>query len=118
MSLPAHVHRFSAAGMQMLAAVGMTADYMHEKRRGFSTFALDLIQAGDARVGDMIAITTVISHLGNSSLRFVHRMTGRDERDIASLVQSGVHLDLDARRSAAIPEALRPAIEALVHPDP
>ena len=118
MSLPAHVHRFSAAGMQMLAAVGMTADYMHEKRRGFSTFALDLIQAGDARVGDMIAVTTVISHLGNSSLRFVHRMTGRDERDIASLVQSGVHLDLDARRSAAIPEALRPAIEALVHPDP
>ena len=116
MSLPAHVHRFSAAGMQMLAAVGMTADYMHEQRRGFSTFALDLMQVADARVGEMIAVTTVISHLGNSSLRFVHRMTGRDGRDIASLVQSGVHLDMDARRSAAIPTALRPAIEAFVNP--
>ena len=116
MSLPAHVHRFSAAGMQMLAAVGMTADYMHEQRRGFSTFALDLTQVGEARVGEMIAVTTVISHLGNSSLRFVHRMTAGDGRDIASLVQSGVHLDMDARRSAAIPEALRPAIEALVNP--
>jgi len=115
MSQPAQVHRFSAANMQMLAAVGMTADYMHEQRRGFSTFALDLIQVGDATVGEMIAVTTLISHLGNSSLRLVHRMTGRDGRDIASLVQSGVHLDMDARRSAAIPETLRPAIEALVN---
>jgi acyl-CoA thioesterase FadM len=116
MSQPAQVHRFSAANMQMLAAVGMTADYMHQQRRGFSTFALDLIQVGDATVGEMIAVTTLISHLGNSSLRLVHRMTGRDGREIASLVQSGVHLDMDARRSAAIPEALRPAIEALVNP--
>jgi acyl-CoA thioesterase FadM len=116
MSLPAHVHRFSAANMQMLAAVGMTADYMHEQRRGFSTFALDLMQVGEARVGEMITVTTVIAHLGTSSLRLVHRMTGRDGRDIASLVQSGVHLDMEARRSAAIPQALRPAIAALVNP--
>jgi acyl-CoA thioesterase FadM len=58
----------------------------------------------------------VIAHLGTSSLRLVHRMTGRDGRDIASLVQSGVHLDMEARRSAAIPQALRPAIAALVNP--
>jgi hypothetical protein len=62
----------------------------------------------------MIAVTKVISHR-HLSLRFVHLMTGGDGRDIASLVQSGVHLDMDARRSAADPEALRP-IEALVNP--
>ncbi len=114
MSLHAHVLRFSAASMQMQAAAGMTATYMHEQRRGYSTFALDLTQIGEARVGDMIDVTTSIAHLGNSSLRFAHRMTGPGGREIASLVQSGVHLDMDARRSTAIPDELRASIQKLL----
>jgi acyl-CoA thioesterase FadM len=117
MSLPAYVHRFSAAGMQTLAAVGITAAYMQERRRGFSTFELDLTQVGSATVGDIIDVTTSISHLGNSSLHLAHRMTGPDGREIAFLVQSGVHLDMDARRSTAIPDELRAAIGKLLTRD-
>ena len=93
-----------------MAAIGMTAAYMHERRRGFSTFELDLTQVGDAYVGEMIDVRTSLSHLGNSSLRFVHRMIAPRGREIARLVQSGVHLDMDARRSAPIPEDLRVTI--------
>ncbi len=107
MSLSAHILRFSAASMQMQAAVGMTAKYMHEQRRGYSTFELDLTRTGSAGVGEMIDVTTSVAHLGNSSLRFVHRMTGPGGREIACLVQSGVHLDMDARRSTPIPDELR-----------
>ena len=114
MSLPAHIHRFSAAGMQMLAAVGMTAIYMQEQRRGFSTFELDLTQVGGANVGDIVDVTTSISHVGNSSLRLSHRMTGPNGREIASLVQSGVHLDMDARRSTAIPDKLRASMQEIL----
>ena len=117
MSLPAHVHRFSAAGMQTLAAVGMTAAYMHEQRRGFSTFALDLLQVAGAKAGDIMDVTTSVSHLGNSSLRLAHRMTARDGREIAFLVQSGVHLDMDARRATAIPDELRALIRRLLMED-
>jgi acyl-CoA thioesterase FadM len=115
MSLPAHIHRFSAASMQTLAAVGMTSSYMEDRRRGYSTFELDLTQFARAGVGDIIDVTTSVAHLGNSSLRLAHRMTGRNGAQIAFLMQSGVHLDMDARRSAAIPDELRPAIERLVH---
>jgi acyl-CoA thioesterase FadM len=114
LSLPAHVHRFSTAGMQALAAIGMTAAYMQQQRRGFSTFELDVTLNGDAYVGDVIDVTTSLVHLGNSSLRFAHRMTGPKGREIAHLVQSGVHLDMDARRSTAIPDALRAAIHKLL----
>ena len=114
MSLPAHIHRFSAAAMHILAAVGMTTAYMHEKRRGFSTFELDLTRVGAANVGDIIDVTTSVAHLGNSSLRLVHRMTGPTGREIAFLVQSGVHLDMDARRSTAIPDELRASMQALL----
>jgi acyl-CoA thioesterase FadM len=114
MSQLAHVHRFSAAAMQTLAAVGMTASYMHEQKRGFSTFELDLTRFGEAKAGDIIDVTTAVSHLGNSSLRFAHRMTGPKGREIAFLVQSGVHLDMDARRSTPIPDELRASIQKLL----
>lgn len=117
MSLPAHVHRFSAASMQTLAAVGMTSRYMEDRRRGYSTFELDLTQFAGAGVGDIIDVTTSVAHLGKSSLRLAHRMTGRNGAQIAFLMQSGVHLDMDARRSTAIPDELRPAIERLVYPE-
>jgi len=95
----------------------MTAAYMHEQRRGYSTFELDLTQVGSARVGDIVDVTTSIAHLGNSSLRFAHCMTGPNGREIAFLVQSGVHLDMDARRSTAIPDALRASIGKLLIED-
>jgi acyl-CoA thioesterase FadM len=115
MSLPAHIRRFSAASMQTLAAVGMSSRYMLERRRGYSTFELDLTRFAGAGVGDMIDVRTSVAHLGNSSLRLAHRMTGRHGGEIAFLMQSGVHLDMDARRSTAIPDELRPAIEKLLH---
>ena len=117
MSLPAHIHRFSAAALQTLAAIGMNAAYMQEQKRGFSTFELDLTRVGEASTGDIIDVTTAVSHLGKSSLSLAHRMTGPQGREIAVLVQSGVHLDMDARRSTPIPDALRASIQKLLTRD-
>jgi acyl-CoA thioesterase FadM len=114
MSLPAHVHRFSGAALHALAAIGMTAAYMLEQKRGFSTFELDLTHIGEARTGDVISVTTALSHLGKSSLRLIHRMTGPGDREIAVLTQSGVHLDMDARRSSPIPDELRASAQRLL----
>lgn len=114
MALAAHVHRFSSAGMQFLSSIGMTGEYMHQNRRGFSTLALDLRLAATAKVGDRIDVRTSIAHLGNTSLSYLHRMNRADGREIASLLQVGVHLDLDARRPTAIPPAIREAISGLL----
>ena len=114
MSLSAHVHRFSAAGLQFLSSIGMIGEYMHQTRRGFSTLALDLRLKTAAKVGDRIDVHTSIAHLGNTSLSYLHRMSHPDGREIASLLQVGVHLDLDARRPTAMPPAIREAISKLL----
>jgi acyl-CoA thioesterase FadM len=77
-----------------------------------------LTQVGRANVGDIIDVATSVAHLGNSSLRFAHRMTGPNGREIAFLVQSGVHLDMDARRSTPIPDELRASIRKLLILEP
>jgi acyl-CoA thioesterase FadM len=114
MAVAAHVHRFSGAGMQFLSSIGMTGDYMHQNRRGFSTLALDLRLTGVAHIGDRLDVTTAIAHLGNTSLSYIHRMSGGDGREIASMVQTGVQLDLDARRPAPLPASIRQAVSGLL----
>jgi acyl-CoA thioester hydrolase len=118
-TLAAFVHRFTAGCVQALAAIGATADYMHAERRGFSTFELTLQVSALPQLGRPVLVETGIVHLGNSSIRFVHRMCDpADGREFARLGQFGVQLDLDTRRPAPLPQALRAAAQRLLVPAP
>jgi len=108
-ALSAAIHRFSAANGHLLAAFGLTPHYMRDNNRGFSTFEFQLGFA-DVRVraDDPLLVQSALTHVGSSSMRILHVMT--DERSgerVATLEQSGVQLDLDARRPAALAPALR-----------
>lgn len=113
----AFVHRFTAACIQGLAAIGAAASYLEAERRGYSTFELVLNIAATPRLGQAVLVETGIVHLGTSSLRFVHRM--RDPVtgvEFARLGQFGVQLDLNARRPVAFPEDLRAAAARMLIP--
>jgi acyl-CoA thioesterase FadM len=73
--------------------------------------------SGVLRVDEPYLIETGIGHLGNSSLRMIHRMTNaRTGAEIALVGQFGVNLDLDARRPARWPDDIRARAAALVIP--
>jgi acyl-CoA thioesterase FadM len=116
-ALAAFVHRFTAGCMQALAAIGATASYLHAERRGYSTFELALQVARLPGLGSPLLVESGIVHLGNSSIRFVHRMCDpTDGSEFARMGQFGVQLDLDTRRPAALPEALKAAAQRLLVP--
>jgi acyl-CoA thioester hydrolase len=116
-SLAAFVHRFTDANIQILAAIGMTCDYMKTERRGYSTFELALRINGVPRLGDRYLVETGIAHLGNSSVRLLHVMTDpRSGHEFARLGQFGVQLDLDMRRPAPLPPGIRTAAARLLFP--
>jgi acyl-CoA thioesterase FadM len=116
-TLAAFVHRFTAGCVQALAAIGATAAYLEAERRGFSTFDLALQVTGLPRLGSQVLVETGIVHLGNSSIRLVHRMRNPDGgSEFARLGQFGVQLDLDTRRPATLPEALKSAAARLLVP--
>jgi acyl-CoA thioesterase FadM len=105
-ALAAMVLRFSNASGQLGAAIGMDAAFMHQQRRGFSTFELNLRSSRALGADAPYLIETGIGHLGNSSLRMIHRMTEpRTNAEIARVSQFGVNLDLEARRPAPWPGA-------------
>jgi acyl-CoA thioesterase FadM len=116
-ALGAIVHRFSNASGQLGTAIGMDAAFMQQQRRGFSTFELILHLSAVLPLDAPYAVETGLAHLGNSSLRMIHRMThARTGAEVARLSQYGVNLDLDARRPARWPEAIRSRAEKLVVP--
>ena len=116
-ALGAMVHRFSNASGQLGAAIGMDTGFMQQQRRGFSTFELTLRMSGVLRLDAPYLVETGIGHLGNTSLRMIHRMTdARNGAEIARLGQFGVNLDLDTRRPARWPDDVRRRAGALVVP--
>lgn len=115
--LAAYIHRFSAANAHVLAAFGMTPAYSRRERRGFSTFEFRFRLTGALRAGDVARVRSGLLHLGNSSLRILHRLAdGRTGATVATLEQAGVHFDLEARRPAPLPPALRERAAALLRP--
>jgi len=111
----AFIHRFTAANGQVLAAFGMTPAYLRSERRGFSTFEFRLALHGALRAGDFALVRSGLGHVGNSSMRIVHRMTeARTGALVATLEQSGVSLDLAARRPAPLPAELRARAMAML----
>jgi acyl-CoA thioesterase FadM len=117
-ALSHYIHRFSAANGHAIAAFGMTPAYMRAEHRGFSTFEFQLELGRPLRPGDGVRVRSGLRHVGNSSLRILHVMT-REPGDevVATLEQSGVHFDQDARRPAPLPDALRARARALLVKD-
>ena len=93
----------------------MTPAYMHAERRGFSTFEFRLHFAGALRAGDPVRVRSALLHVGKSSIRLLHRMANaRTGEEVAILEQSGVHLDMVARRPTPLPDGLRERAKALL----
>ena len=112
-----YIHRFSASGGHLMAAFGMSPAYMRSELRGLSTFEFQLAIIGALRAGDVVRVQSALAHVGNSSLRLFHRMlNARSGEPLATLEQSGVHLDREARRPTPLPEALRAKARALLAP--
>jgi acyl-CoA thioesterase FadM len=108
LSLPSYIQRFSTANSFAMSAIGMTPQYLTDARIGLSTFEFQLTFDQHARPGELIDVETCIAHLGNTSIRFYHRMRNAETgTDIAALSQFGVHLNLDRRRPAPIPDTIR-----------
>lgn len=109
LALSGYVHRFAHACLHVCSAFGMTPDYMRREKRGFSTFETRLhIDAPPPGAGERVLVRSGLMSAGNASLRLRHelRRAGSGER-LAVMHQAGVHFDMEARRSAPMPDSLR-----------
>jgi acyl-CoA thioester hydrolase len=117
-ALAAYVHRFTGANSHVLATFGLTPDYMRERQRGFSTFEFQFGATRPLSAGARVVVRSGLTHVGTSSLRLFHVMSdAATGAELATLHQSGVHFDQEARRPAPLPAELASRARALLVPD-
>jgi len=116
LSLSGYVHRFARACFHVCSAFGMTAAYMRQHRRGFSTFETRLhLLAPLPGASEGLVLRSGLIAVGHSSLHMMHEMRHRHGGELlARFHQAGVHFDMDARRSAPLPPELHKRAQALV----
>ena len=119
LSLFGFVDRFSTANLVNMNAAGMSSTYMRGEKRGFATFEtrLELFPPAPA-VGEAVATQSGMLSVGKSSVTILHEMRlPHSDRRVARYYQAGVHFDLEARRSAPLPDSIRDkAREYLIKP--
>ena len=109
LSVEGIVHLFSDASVQSQMLIGMTPEYMRDNRIGFSTMEFRFTFHEPApRPGDILEIRSQITKVGDTSLGFTHGLWNVGTGCLlATLTQAGVHLDLDRRRPASLPDTIR-----------
>ena len=116
LDLDALIHHCSDANVQIQNAIGMTSSYMRDNRIGYSTAEYHLnCAAPPPPLGTALETRTTVAHLGRTSLWMVHEIHDASRnKPFATLAQFGVHLDMEARRPAPVPEPIRKNVKVLM----
>ena len=107
-----YIHRFSSAGAQLFAAMGLDSGYQREHRLGFSTFEFQVRFQRELNAGAIVDVKSALVHMGGSSIRVQHRLYNAATNELSAVLdQFGVMLDLDARRPKRISDDIRQRAE-------
>ena len=114
MNVQFYIGRFSEAAIGASAAIGLTADVMRREHRGISTVRQRIKFLNELRVGDFLHVESGVGPIGGKSMMIVHRMVNSETGQVAATMeQTIVLLDTEARRGLAWPEAMRAKAAAL-----
>jgi acyl-CoA thioester hydrolase len=115
-----YVGKFDEANWNLIARIGLTPTYLLQSGYGMAAVQQNISYKRELHAGDIIEITSSVLEVGNKSVRFRHEMRNAETGEIAATCEiTGVHMDRQARKSAAFPEAVRAAaMSHLVNVEP
>ena len=111
-----YVGKFDEATWNVFSAMGMTAAYLREQRRGMVAVQQNLSYRRELHPGDTVAVQSTLLELRPKVVRFLHEMRNADNGEIAALCElTGVHIDTTTRKSCPIPDDIQARARELVH---
>jgi len=111
--------KFDEASWSFLALIGIHVAYLRDAGRRMAAVKQASAYMKELFAGDAISVTTTLTHIGNSSLRFTHKMYRDSEIDPVAVCElTGVHLDVSTRRGCEFSSALRSKMRPFLKGDP
>jgi len=115
MNVMHYMAKFDEATWFFFNRIGLTRDFLAGHRRGMAAVEQRIAYQRELRAGDALLIETSLLEVRARVLRFAHRMRVPEAPETCALMmQTTVHLDLERRKSVALPDAVVERARALV----
>ncbi len=113
-----YVGKFDEATWQLFALLGMTPSFFRERQRGMAAVHQEITYQRELRAGDLIAISSRVLEIRERVLRFYHEMRNVETGEIAATTTlTGVHLDLQLRKSCPFPPEILERVRQMLKPN-
>jgi acyl-CoA thioester hydrolase len=102
-----YVGKFDEATWHLFNALGLTPSMLRASKRGMAAVDQQISYIRELHAGDIVTVYSTLLEIKEKSLRFTHEMINDGTGEVAATTTlKGVHLDLEARKSCAFPEAV------------
>ena len=105
-----YVSKFDEANWNLFARIGLTPTYLRQSGFGMAGVEQNISYKRELLAGDLVEVRSTVLDVRDRSIRFLHEMRNVETGEIAATCEiTAVHLDRQARKSAAFPETIRSA---------
>lgn len=102
-----YVGKFDEATWQFFHAIGLSPAALRESRRGMAAVDQHIVYAHEVHAGAVVSVHTAVQEVHAKRLVFHHEMVNDETGVVAARTTLvGVHMDLVARKSCPLPEAV------------
>jgi len=114
-----YVGKFDEATWNLGAMMGMTAQYMRDRKRGMAAVDQRIAYKREALPGDVLIVRSAVLAITPRSIRFVHEMFRADTNEhLATTLLVGVHIDTEARKSTPFEPDILSKSQPFIAADP
>ncbi len=106
--------KFDAATWALFAAIGITPDYVRDERKGLAALEQHIIYKAEVMEGARLIVRSEVTSISEKIICFRHVLLDAESgREMATCDFTGVHFDLERRKSCPLPDAIHVKASAL-----
>ena len=110
-----YVGKFDEATWNLFAAMGVTAAFLRDNKRGMAAVQQNISYKRELVAGDTLAVHSAFLEVREKVARFVHEMRHGETGELAALCMlTGVHIDTAARKACPFPQDILARGKSLV----
>ena len=115
MNIMWYVGKFNEENWNLFARLGLTPPYLRESGRGMAAVQQNISYKRELFAGDIVEVKSRLLEIRDKSIRFQHEMHNAETGEVAATCEiTAVHMDRQARKSAAFADTIRRSAGLLI----
>lgn len=116
MNVQWYAAKFDEGTWHLFSTIGITSRYIRENNKGMAALEQITKYKAEVMAGDLLVVKSKFLEIKDKTIRFIHVMYNAETgAEVATSEFLGVYLDKNARRSCALPDAVKEKCMAIIN---